>query len=161
MNMRKQEIEFIEKFGLFFEKGSSFPRIAGKIFAYLLICNPAEQTQEQIANSLNIAKGSVSTMIRMLIQTEILEEFTKHGVRSKFYRIRNGGWENLFLTKLQKMGTVRNLLGEGKLLLNGEPEELTKRIDDMDNLYAFFEREIPLLITKWEKYGHEGGNEYD
>lgn len=151
MVIKKQEIEFIEKFGLFFEKSSSFPRIAGKIFGYLLICNPPEQTQRQISESLKIAKGSVSTMIKLLTQTQILEEFTKPNFRPKYYRLREGGWEKLFLTKLQHLSVVRNLLGEGKTLLNNRPKELVKRIDDLDNLYDFFEKELPNLISKWKK----------
>lgn len=151
MELKNQETQFIEKFGLFFEKSSSFPRIAGKIFGYLLICNPPEQTQQQIAESLNIAKGSASTIIKLLVQTQILEEFTKPNIRPKYYRIREEGWEKLFLTKLQNLSIVRNLLGEGRTLLNKKPNELVKRIDDLDNLYGFFEKELPNLISKWNK----------
>jgi len=151
MELKNQEIQFIEKFGLFFEKSSSFPRIAGKIFGYLLICNPPEQTQQQIAESLSIAKGSASTIIKLLVQTQILEEFTKPNFRPKYYRIIDGGWEKLFLKKLQHLSIVRKLLGEGKTLLNDKPKELTKRINDLDNLYSFFEKELPILISKWNK----------
>jgi len=151
MELRNQEIQFIEKYGLFFEKNSSFPRIAGKIFGYLLICNPPEQTQQQIAESLNIAKGSASTIIKLLVQTQILEEFTKPNIRPKYYRIRQGGWEKLFLTKLQHLSVVRTLLGEGRNLLSKKPKELVKRIDDLDNLYDFFEKELQILISKWNK----------
>ena len=151
MELRNQEIQFIEKYGLFFEKNSSFLRIAGKIFGYLLICNPPEQTQQQIAESLNIAKGSASTIIKLLVQTQILEEFTKPNIRPKYYRIRQGGWEKLFLTKLQHLSVVRTLLGEGRNLLSKKPKELVKRIDDLDNLYDFFEKELQILISKWNK----------
>lgn len=150
----KRESEFIEKFGLFFEKRSRFSRIAGKIFAYLLICNPPEQTQQQITKSLKIALGSASTMIRMLAQAKIIEEFTKPNIRPKFYRVKSGGWEKHFLTTLQNLSTVRNLLGEGRSLLKNKSSRLTKRIDELDNLYAFFERELPIIISKWKKFSN-------
>lgn len=149
MALKNQEIEFIEKFGFFIEKSGSFPRIAGKIFAYLLICDPPEQTQQEIAETLNIAKGSASTMIKLLTKSEIVDEFTKSNFRSKFYRIREGGWERLFLTRLQRVAVVRNLLKEGKGLLNRKPQNLSKRINDLDKLYLFFEKELPNIISKY------------
>jgi DNA-binding transcriptional regulator GbsR (MarR family) len=151
MALKNQDIEFVEKFGLFIEKSGSFPRIAGKIFAYLLICEPPEQTQQEIAENLNIAKGSASNMIKLLIQTQIIEEFTKPKLRAKLYRIQEGGWEQLFLTKLQRLAVVRNLLEEGRGLLKNKPKELSRRINNLDNLYSFFEKELPTIISKYNR----------
>ena len=153
--MNSKKLKFIEEFGLFFERGTNFPRIAGKIFGYLLICDPPEQTQKQIAESLNISKGSASTMIRMLVQTQIVKEFTKPGDRPLFYKIRKGGWEKLFLTKLKNLAVVRNLLNEGRSALENKSSDFTDRIDELDNLYAFFEEELQSIISKWEKLNQE------
>jgi DNA-binding transcriptional regulator GbsR (MarR family) len=155
IEMYSKKQKFIEKFGLFFERSTNFPRIAGRIFAFLLICDPPEQTQKKIAQALNISKGSASTMIRLLVQTQIVHEFSKPGNRPLFYKIRKGGWEKLFLTKLQNLAVVRNLLNEGRSAVDNKSTKLTDRIDELDKLYAFFEEELQSIISKWEKLNQE------
>ncbi|MBV1758338.1 MAG: transcriptional regulator [Dethiosulfatibacter sp.] len=157
MNDENKEAIFIEKLGLFFEKHSKFPRIAGRIFAYLLICDPPEQSQQQIVDYLKIAKGSASSMLRMLTQFKIIEEFTLPGIRSKLYRINCKGWEDLFWLRLKNLVVVREILKEGHSLLNDKPNELSLRIEELDKFYVFFENEIPLLIERWKNYKDIGG----
>jgi len=156
-----KEQMFIERFGFFFEKSSNFPRIAGKIFAYFLICDPPEQTQQQIIEVLGIARGSASTILRMLNQSQIIDEFTKPGIRPKFYKLKNSGWENLFFTKLQNMSVVLELLKEGRLLIDKKTPGATERIDEMANLYTFFKMELPALISKWKKFNLGKGRPND
>ncbi|WP_424358580.1 GbsR/MarR family transcriptional regulator [Methanocella sp. MCL-LM] len=150
MSDRHSEDEFIEKMGLFFEKSSRFPRIAGKIFAFLLISDPPEQTAGQICERLLIAKSSVSTMMSLLVRGHVVEELTRPGERPVYYRLKKGGWEEMFLLKLQSMTAIRSLLKEGKVVLDGKDPELAARIEDLDGLYAFLEAEIPVLIEKWK-----------
>lgn len=142
---------FIEKFAALFENYSAYPRVAGRIFAYLLVCDPPFQTPGQLVLRLGISKSTVSGMMRLLTQTGMVEEFFLPGSRSRNYRIRTGGWEDLFMKQLQGLSMVRVVLGEGKLLMKGKDPGLTARIDELDSLYAFFESELPLLVKRWER----------
>lgn len=146
----KAEDEFIEKFGLFLEKNSSFPRIAGKIYGYLLICEPPEQSARQLVERLNITKSSVSSMMRLLLQAQLVEELNLPGKRPRHYRIKSGAWEELFMGNLKALASARSLFGEGLSLLDNK--ESKKRIEDLDELYAFFEKKMPSIIDEWKKY---------
>lgn len=158
MNITKED-QFIEKFGTFFEKSGRIPRIAGKIFAYLLICPTEEQTAQQIIKRLKIAKSSFSSMIKILIDKQVVEEITMPEKRSRYYRIKQGGWEKLFLAGLSRIASIRGLLQEGKYLINGERKGVINRIEELDKLYNFFEDEIPELIKKWKKYNKKNKKE--
>ncbi len=57
---------------LFFEE-MGFPRMAGRILGWLLICDPPEQSAGQLAGVLQASKGSLSTMTRLLIQMGLVE----------------------------------------------------------------------------------------
>ena len=151
MNIEKEN-QFLEKFGLFLEKSRRIPRIGGKIYAYLLICKPEEQNATQIIKRLKIAKSSFSSMIKIFVEKQVVEEITFPEKRSRYYKIRQGGWENLFLESLQRITSIRGLFQEGRSLLKGEKKEVTNRIDELDKLYNFFEDEIPEIIDKWKKY---------
>ena len=146
-----EEQKFIEKFGLFFEKSGRLSRIGGKIFAYLLISDPPEQSAKQICRELNIAKSSFSTNINLLIERQAVRESTRPGERSTYYEFKADAWEELFIEGLQKLTAIRGLFSEGKLLLKGKKPSNRKRLDQLDEFYAFFENEIPFLVKKWRK----------
>lgn len=151
MNYMNQEQIFIEKLGLHFENHINFPRIAGKIFAYLLISDPPEQTAKQITQKLQISKSSFSSMSRLLIQTDLVEEVTKPGQRSRYYQVKEGVGEQAFIKRRESLVLVRALLKDGRSLLEGKKAELTHRIDDLDDAYGFYENELTTMISKWEK----------
>ncbi|MDD1716055.1 MAG: hypothetical protein LUQ01_03560, partial [Methanolinea sp.] len=125
-------------------------RVAGRIFGYLLICDPPYQTPGQLVVRLRISKGAVSGMMRLLTQSGMVEEFFLPGVRSRNYRVRVGGWEDLFVKHLQRLSMVRDVLGEGRLLMKGKDPGLAARIDELDSFCAFFGSEIPLLVERWK-----------
>ncbi|MFB0563451.1 MAG: GbsR/MarR family transcriptional regulator [Candidatus Lokiarchaeia archaeon] len=151
-NKSKTEAEdaFIEKFGMYFEGYTLYPRIAGRMFGYMLICDPPHQTAKQLVERLQIAKSSVSSMMRLLMQSNLVEQISIPGERPRYYRIREGGWGEMFLKRLQAFSIVRHLLSEGLALLKDKDVELQARIQEMDKLYGFFENEMPSLIKRWE-----------
>lgn len=151
MNPGEEEDLFIEKFSQLFQAYTMFPPVAGRIFGYLLICDPPYKTASQLVERLSIAKSTVSTIMRPMIQVGFMEEFTLPGERSRMYRIRETGWEELFLKKISGLSEIRMLLEDGRKILKGKPHTLSKRIDEMHSMYAFFEREIPPLVEHWKR----------
>ncbi|MCU0632882.1 MAG: hypothetical protein MUC66_07900 [Methanolinea sp.] len=151
MDLHEEEDLFIEKISLLFQQYTLLPHVAGRIFGYLLICDPPYQTASQLVDRLSIARSSVSTMMRPLIQTGFVEEFTLPGERSRIYRASEAGWEEQFLKKLAGLSKMRALMEEGKRILKDRPGALSNRIDEMHSMYAFFEREIPILVERWKR----------
>lgn len=152
---QKAEDQFIERFGLFFEGYSMYPRIAGRIFAYLLICDPPNQSAKQLTERLQISKSSVSGMMRLLLQANVVEQVSIPRVRERFYRVREKGWEQMFFRRLKTLAAVRELLVEGITLLQDKNAASRVRIEVLDAWYSFFEKEIPLLTQRWEEYKHQ------
>ena len=152
---RESEDRFIEKFGLYFEGYTLFPRIAGRIFGYLLICDPPHQTAKQLVKRLQIAKSSVSSTMRMLMQSNLVTRISIPGERPHYYKIQEGGWGRMFLRRWQALSKVRELLTEGFDSLKEKNPELRTRLGELDNLYAFFEGELPGLIKRWEVHRKE------
>ena len=59
--MELERQHYIESVGVLFEE-FGFPRMAGRIVGYLLICNPPYQTAGEIVKAVGGSKGSVSLM---------------------------------------------------------------------------------------------------
>ncbi len=141
------KLEFAEAMGIFFEK-TGFPRMAGRIWGWLLICDPPEQTAAQIAETLQASRGSVSTMTRLL-QIWGVERIGIPGKRGGCYRIRSGSFVRLLHTEAQMFAEIRGLAERGLGVLQNEPPQLRARLREGYDLFTFVEREYPALIEKW------------
>jgi DNA-binding transcriptional regulator GbsR (MarR family) len=142
--------QFTEDLGILFEH-MGFPLIAGRIWGWLLVCTPPEQAAEDLATALGASRGSISTMKRMLMQMELIERVGIPGSRKRFYRIKSGGFAQLLQAKARLTAAIRQMSERGLEIMKDEPPEMRQRLEDYREFYAFFEKEFPSLIRKWEQ----------
>ena len=141
--------EFVEAVGSFFEEGG-LPRMAGRIFGYLLVSIPPEQSLEAIAQALSASKASISTNARLLTQIGMLERLKRPGDRRTYYRIRPESFYAAVKAQLERLRRFRLLTEQGLELLADRPPELRARLMEIHEMYAFFEREFPAILERWE-----------
>jgi DNA-binding transcriptional regulator GbsR (MarR family) len=141
---------FAEDLGVLVEE-MGLPPTAGRIWGWLLVCDPPHQTADQLAAALGVSLGSVSTMTRMLMQFGIVERLGMPGERKRYYRFNSRGFTNLLRLKQHQTSQIRELAERGLALLDGESDEAKLRLRLSREFYVMFEREFPSLIAKWEK----------
>ncbi len=146
---RLEERHFVEDVGLFFEE-MGFPRMAGRILGWLLICEPPEQSAGQLAEALQASKGSLSTMTRLLIQVGLVERVGLPGERRDYFRIKPGAWPQLIRTQMQVMTGLHQVVERGLAIMERESPARKERLLEAHDLYAFLERELPELFRRWE-----------
>ena len=61
-----EQSRFIEEMAFIFA-GFGLPPMTGRIFGWLLLCQPTEQSAAAIGDTLNASKGSVSTSLKALM----------------------------------------------------------------------------------------------
>ena len=144
------ERHFIEKAGLTFEQ-MGFPRMGGRIMGWLLISESPQATMGELTEVLQASKSSISTVTRLLIQVNLIEVVSLPGVRRDYFRIRKDAWTNALRDRFVQATTFRYLADEGIALLKDVPPDQKRRLQEMQLMYAFLEREIPTLIKRWEK----------
>jgi len=142
--------EFAEDLGILFER-MGIPAMAGRIWGWLLVCNPPHQTAAALADAVGASRGSVSTMARLLEQLGLIERVGLPGERSRFFRIRSGGCTELLKAKMRLTTEIRKMSERGLELLKKESPETRRRLLEYRDFYAFFEREFPSIIERWEK----------
>lgn len=111
-------------------EADGLPRIAGRIFGYLLI-TPGECSLDEIAEALGVSRASVSTDARRLAQHGLLERRGRPGDRRDFYAISPDGFRNLVETRIQAMKRFHELLEEGRRLPHASPE-VRARLQEWD-----------------------------
>lgn len=150
MNAQKfEEKHFIEEVGLSFEL-VALPRMAGRIFGWLLISNPPHQSLSELAETLQASKGSISTMARLLIQIGLIERASLPGQRRDYFRIKLNAWSQLAEQHLAQIIAFRKLAERGLELFEDE-DPLRQRLEEMRDMHAFLERELPILNKRWEE----------
>ena len=154
MNNETGEKNFVEEAGLVFEQ-TGLPRMAGRVLGWLLISEPPHQSTDELAEALMASKGSISTTTRHLIKCGLVERINLPGVRRDYFRIKPSASHQLLKDSLVQTTSFRQLLERGLELLKDKPPLNRQWLEEMHNMYAFFEREFPALLERWEKE-HKG-----
>ena len=141
------EDQFIEDMGLYFE-AQGVPRMAGRMLAWLLICEPPEQTMPDIVARLGASKGSISTMARILMQFELVERVSRRGIRADFYCIAPDFADKVMGGAIKQFADMRVITERGLALLDAQAGRAA-RLQDLHDIYRFLEERFPILLAEW------------
>lgn len=145
-----KQMHFVEDVGLSFEM-VGLPRMAGRIFGWLLISNPPHQSPRELATVLQASKGSISTMTRLLLQISLIERISLPGQRRDYFRIKPHAWTELTRQRMTQITLFRQLAERGLEMLQEKDPQLRQRLEEMRDMHAFLEQELPMLLERWEQ----------
>lgn len=128
--------------------GAGMPRMAGRMWAYLAICEPPEQTAAEIAERLHASRGSISSMARLLEHVGLITRATKPGDRREYFSIPPGGAHRLMEQSISQLRASREVLDAGIALLADRPPQSRERLRGIRDIYAFFEQEWPAILER-------------
>lgn len=144
------ERRFFEEFGMAFETVGLTP-MAGRIMGWLLICEPPQQSMDELAEALDASKGSISTSLQLLRRFGWVEPAAVPGERKNFYRLRSDVWTRTLEFELQMGTRFRQLAEQGLEMIGNEASASQReRLQSMQRLFSFFERELADLIDRWQ-----------
>ena len=149
MNELKQEIRFADEMGLLFHS-QGFPRIAGRVLGWLLVCDPPEQSLTDLTVTLEVSKASASTAARMLLHLGLAERALAGRTRRDYIRLNEDAGVRIFRTRTAFLAELRHTTERGLELLQGAPAARRSRLERMRRFWAFLEREMPRLLEQFE-----------
>ncbi|SDK22085.1 hypothetical protein SAMN05421823_102176 [Catalinimonas alkaloidigena] len=149
--MTTTQEELIERVGIYFEKEAKLQPIAGRIMALLLVADQTELTFDEIQERLQISKGATSLALNLLMRMEMVEYVTKPGDRKRYFRNRLKQWREQMKQKHETMAKVKHLLKEILAIRPVETVEFNNKLAELIDFMEFMDREIPLLVQRWEK----------
>lgn len=151
-----QREAFVENTGLFFER-LGLQRMAGRIIGWLLICDPSHQTMGEIVEALKASKSTISTSLKQLQMIALVERFTLPGDRRDYYRLTDDVWRRSFEAKTKDAAEFRRLAEQGLQVLKDDLPQKRERLELMRDMYAFIEREVPILLDRWDEEKRQRG----
>lgn len=153
--LSEEQQHFVEDFGLALEQ-AGLPRMMGRLWGYLLISDPPHQSAEDLAKALQASRGSISTTTRSLMQMGLIDKVSFPGERRDYFRIRSGVWADLLERRTRIVSDWRQMAERGLEVMDSEEPETLLRLQEMRDIMAFYEQELPALTERWRKEGMKG-----
>jgi len=147
--MRPEEERFVESVAAMLAAGG-LPRMAGRIWGYLLICEPLEQTAADIAGALHASRGSISGMVRLLEPAGLVHRSTRRGDRREWFSVPPGSVIAILESRHPSTVAWRRLAEHGLDLLADRPPEVRSRLEEVRDVYAYMERELPDMLARFK-----------
>jgi DNA-binding transcriptional regulator GbsR (MarR family) len=149
--MSPEEAEFVDRLGLFMELlGGS--RTMGRVYGWLLICDPPKQSLTELAQTLSVSKASVSTVARQLQQGGMIERLPSP-TRQHQYRVTPGGFASVLNTQLSLMKLGIDAADFGLSLLDDDRSDQRELLEDFRDFCEFSAQDYrDELMQRWNDY---------
>lgn len=150
------EREFVDRMGLVMERlGGS--RTMGRIYGWLLICDPPHQSLAGLATALDISKASASTVARQMQDAGLIERLPA-AHRQHHYRITSGGWAQVLKVQMAGVQAGLEALEFGRSALGAEQRA---RLEESRDFFAFIESDANDLVPRWQEYRRRKAASHD
>ncbi|MEV8025096.1 transcriptional regulator [Microbacterium sp. NPDC080220] len=138
--------EFIESFGMAMD--ATVPRAAGRMLAWLLVCEPAEQSSEGLKHALHASAGGINQTVHLLMRIGFVERAGKRDRRT-YYRVAPNAWEAVMIAQHAEAVRLLAMSRQGLHLLPEDQPARRARLAEMEDLYRFVEADIPRLMARY------------
>jgi len=143
-----EEAEFVEEMGQFLGSSGMTP-MAGRMWGWLLICDPADQTASDLAAELHASRGAISGTARLLTTAGMIRRTRRRGDRREYFTAPPGALVALLAGAGASFRRFREITGDGLAIMESRPPEARARLQEIHDAYAFFEQEYPALIDRY------------
>lgn len=124
----------------------------GRVYGWLLICEPPHQSLTQLADALSVSKASVSTVARQLQEGGMVERLPS-ATRQHHYRVTPGGFTSVLGAQLSRMRLGIEAAQFGLALLDDDRSEQRERLEDFRDFCEFSAQDYrDQLMQTWTDY---------
>jgi DNA-binding transcriptional regulator GbsR (MarR family) len=142
------ESQFVEEMGQFLATLGMTP-MAGRMWGWLLICDPPEQTAAEIAEALHASRGAISGTARLLATGGLITRSTRRGDRREYFSAPPEALDSLLGGAAGMYRHMRAIAERGLAAIADRPVESRERLQEFHDVMAFVEQEVPEVIGKF------------
>ena len=153
--MTPGESRFVEEMGQYLSSLGMTP-MAGRMWGWLLICDPAEQTAAEISDALQASRGAISGTARLLATSGLIRRTKRSGDRREYFSAPPEGLDLLLTNAAGIYRHMRAIAERGLDAIADRPSASRARLQEFHDVMAFVEREVPLVIAQFLRERSEG-----
>jgi len=146
--MTPGESQFVKEMGQFLGSIGMTP-MAGRMWGFLLICEPPEQTAAQIAEALHASRGAISGTARLLAGPGLIRRSTRPGDRREYFSAPAEALDSMLASAGAIYRQMREMAERGLAATAARPPEARARLQEFHDVMTFVEREVPRLVGEF------------
>jgi DNA-binding MarR family transcriptional regulator len=123
---REQLLAWVERVAMLFHNDSGLPPITGRIFGWLMVCDPPEQSGAEIAEAIGASRASITTNVRVLTAAGLVRRSTRPGERTAYYVVDEDAWEQLVRRRNAALASLAEITADGIELLGCSGERASR-----------------------------------
>ena len=143
--MTSTESDFVEEMGQFLASIGMTP-MAGRMWGWLLICDPPEQTAAEIAEALEASRGAISGTARILANAGLVRRTSRRGDRREYFSAPAEALDSMLASAGAIYREMRRIAEHGLAALADRPPEARARVQEFHDVMTFVEVEVPAMI---------------
>jgi len=146
--MTPGETQFVEEMGQFLGSLGMTP-MAGRMWGYLLICDPPEQTAADIAEALHASRGAISGTARLLAGSGLIRRSTRPGDRREYFSAPAEALDSMLASAGAIYRQMREIAERGLAATADRSLEARARLQEFHDVMTFVEQEVPRVVGEF------------
>ncbi len=142
-----EQSRFIEEMGQFLG-GYGMTPMAGRMWGWLLLCDPPEQSATDIAEALQASRGAVSGAARILTTAGFIRRTTRRGDRREYFSSPPEALDSMLSSASVIYRQLRIIAEHGLEAVDDSPSARA-RMQEFHDVMAFIEVEVPRVIDRF------------
>ena len=146
--MTERESAFVEEMGQALAAYGMTP-MAGRMWGWLLICDPPEQTAADLAEALQASRGAISGTARLLATAGMIRRTKRGGDRREFFSAPPEAFETFLSSAGRIYHHFRQIAERGLAAIEDRPPAAKARLEEFRDVFAFMEQEVPAVVDRF------------
>ena len=142
-----EQSDFIEEMGQFLG-GYGMTPMAGRMWGWLLLCDPPEQTAAEIAEALGASRGAISGTARILTSAGFIRRTKKRGDRREYFSSPPEALDSMLANASVIYRQLREIAEHG-VAAAGDSASARARLEEFRDVITFIEHELPKTIDRF------------
>jgi DNA-binding MarR family transcriptional regulator len=147
---RDEALIFADHVGRFYAREHGFPPMAGRLLGYLVICDPPQQSIDQLADALMASRSAITGAVKLLEGAGLVVRTRRAGERAD--RV-SGSLDALeprnFDSRLFEEQAA--LFREGLALLSDAAPARRAPLEELVALAEFLGERLPQVLAEWRE----------
>jgi hypothetical protein len=154
MEPQGSHLLFADRVGRFYARQYSFPPMAGRLLGFLFVCDPPEQTIDELSDALLASRSAITGAVKLLENYRMVRRTRTAGERMDRVGLDPTSQQpQNFDSAIHREQAA--LFRDGlALLLDASPERRAP-LAEMAALAEFLSHRLPALLDDWQAYRDE------
>ena len=147
---RDKILIYADHMGRYHAQRHGLPPVMGRVVAYLSVCDPMEQSINDIADALLTSRSAVNGALKLLEAQKLIRRTRPAGTRADLISLNPISPEHGFdPTEYQELASLAR---EGLELLKDASPERRQALEQTASLGDFLATRLPQLFEEWNEH---------